>query len=56
MTPQLRSMKQQEAIDRNTAYRTLTPEEKIASLDERWGVGVGAARERARIARQLEEE
>jgi hypothetical protein len=54
MTPKPRTVKQQEAIERNARYQTLTTEEKLAYLDERWGAGVGSSRERARLARELE--
>jgi len=50
-----RSIRQEEAIERHAAYRALTPDEKLANLDARLGVGVGASRERARIAREAEE-
>ncbi len=49
-----RSLRQQEAIERHAAYRALSAEEKLASLDARLGVGVGAVRERARIAAESE--
>ena len=36
---------------RKISYDSLTTAEKIARLDERLGVGVGAKRERARLAK-----
>lgn len=56
MTPKPRTVKQQEAIERNERYHALgSPEAKLAYLDERWGAGVGSSRERARLAREIEE-
>ena len=39
-----------ETAVKQAEYRALSAEQKIARLDERLGVGVGAKKERARIA------
>lgn len=41
------------AVERQTVHATLTPQQKVAKLDERLGMGVGATRERARILKQV---
>ena len=43
----------QEAERRNEAWRALTPEEQLASLDARLGAGVGARKQRERIAKTI---
>jgi hypothetical protein len=43
------------AAERQAAHAQLSPEQKLASLDQRLGAGVGAVKERARILRQLQE-
>lgn len=48
-----REKRQDEAKGRNEARATLTPEQQIEALDNRLGVGVGAERERARLAKQI---
>ena len=35
--------------ERNEAWAQLTPEQQLASLDERLGKGIGAKKQRARI-------
>lgn len=45
----------QAAVDeRNEYYRSLTPERKLEELDRRLGKGVGAKKERAKIALLME--
>ena len=44
-----KQIKQTEAILRNEAWAKLTPEQQLASLDERLGKDVGAKKQRARI-------
>ena len=46
--------KQREAIVRNEAWAKLTPEQQLASLDERLGKGVGAKKQRARIQYKID--
>ena len=41
----------EEAVVRQTAYNELTTAEKIRRLDEKLGVGVGAVKQRARLAK-----
>ena len=45
--------KRNEAIARQTVYDALSPEARLAWLDERLGKGVGAKRQRARITTQM---
>lgn len=40
-----------EAEERNAKYQALTPAQRLARLDTAFGKGVGAKRERARIAK-----
>lgn len=44
------------AKERQAAYDNLTIQQKIDRLDSKLGKGVGAARQRARLAQQLEEQ
>ena len=46
--------KQKEAIERNEAWAQLTPEQQLASLDERLGKGIGAKKQRARIQYKID--
>ena len=48
------SDKQKEAIERNEAWAQLTPEQQLASLDERLGKGIGAKKQRARIQYKID--
>lgn len=41
------------AAVRQAAAALLTPQQKLAKLDQSFGVGVGAKRERARLAEQI---
>ena len=43
-----------EAIVRNEAWAKLTPEQQLASLDERLGKGIGAKKQRARIQYKID--
>lgn len=49
----LRSDRRQERIkeadERNQAWRALSPEKQLQSLDERLGVGIGAKRQRTKL-------
>ena len=44
-----KQIKETESIVRNEAWAKLTPEQQLASLDERLGKGIGAKKQRARI-------
>lgn len=44
--------KREDAHTRNTVWANLTSAEKLRELDRRLGDGVGAKRQRARIARE----
>lgn len=50
-----REQKRKDAEARQRQRDELTPEEQIAVLDERLGVGKGAKKERARLAKLIEE-
>ena len=49
-----RSIRKEEAITRQKEYNKLTIEQKIARLDEKYGKGLGAKKERERLALKLE--
>ena len=49
-----KQIKQTEAIVRNEAWAKLTPEQQLASLDERLGKGIGAKKQRARIQYKID--
>lgn len=49
-----RTKRQQDAIDRNEAFQLLSPKEQLAHLDKKLGKGVGASRQRRRIAREMD--
>ena len=42
-----------DAIERNDAWKTMSPEAKLASLDARLGAGKGATKQRERILSQM---
>lgn len=44
--------KQEEAIERQAAYAALSTQQKIDLLDRRLGVGVGAVKQRTRLAKE----
>jgi hypothetical protein len=45
-----------QAAEREAAWRALSPKEQLAVIDRRLGVGQGAKKQRARIAKALAEE
>jgi hypothetical protein len=45
--------RRREADERNAAWRALTPKEQLETLDRRHGKGLGAKRQRERIAAQM---
>ena len=49
-----KQIKETEAIVRNEAWAQLTPEQQLASLDERLGKGIGAKKQRARIQYKID--
>ena len=49
-----KQIKETEAIIRNEAWAKLTPEQQLASLDERLGKGIGAKKQRARIQYKID--
>lgn len=46
-----KEQKKTEAAERQAEYDKLTPEEKIAKLDKKFGNGKGANKERARLSK-----
>lgn len=46
----LKKIRVEQGDERNTAWRALSNEQKLADLDTRLGSGVGAKRQRTRIA------
>jgi hypothetical protein len=51
--PDLTKIKQAEALERQAAYAALSVQQKIDLLDRRLGVGVGAKKQRAKLATLL---
>ena len=51
----MKTRKQKEAVERQEFWDNLTLKERITSLDCRLGVGLGAEKQRAKIAEQQEE-
>ena len=49
-----KQIKETEAIVRNEAWAKLTPEQQLASLDERLGKGIGAKKQRAKIQYKID--
>jgi len=49
-----RDQRRSDALQRTEERAQRSPQEQIRRLDELLGVGVGAQRERARLARQVE--
>jgi hypothetical protein len=49
--PDLNAAKRSEAVERNEAWAGLSSQKQIAELDRRLGKGVGARKQRARLAR-----
>ena len=47
-----KAIRQAEAKERQKAYDDLTPAQKIARLDAKLGKGVGAKKQRERLAKQ----
>lgn len=48
--------RQKSAKERQEVYDQLTTKQKIADLDRRLGKGVGAKKQRAKLAKRLEDE
>lgn len=49
--PDLNDSKRSEAVERNEAWSVLPAQKQLAELDRRLGKGVGARKQRARLAR-----
>jgi hypothetical protein len=47
--PDNNSLKQREALERDAAWRKLSPREQLEALDRRLGKDVGATKQRARL-------
>ena len=48
-----KEQRRKEAIERQEAHDKLTVQQKLDRLDAKFGAGKGAARERARLEKQL---
>ena len=53
--PTKKNERREAAEARNAQWNTLTPKEQLAQLDRRRGKGQGAAKQRRRIQRALEQ-
>ena len=51
--PDRTKAKRDEAKERNEFWSKYSPAEQLLELDSRLGIGVGAKRQRARIAKQI---
>ena len=51
---QNKEYKNKEAIERNSFWASLTPQQQLESLDTRLGKGVGAKKQRARIQYKID--
>jgi hypothetical protein len=51
-----RQMKAEEAQERHVAWEMLTPQQQLKELDRRLGKGIGAKKQRARLAKRSTEE
>ena len=49
-----KSIRKEEAIRRQKEYDKLTIEQKIAKLDNKYGKGIGAKKEREKLKKKLE--
>lgn len=49
-----KEQKRREAEERNAAWAVLTFEQQLESLDRAFGVGKGATKQRAKIAKKIE--
>jgi len=49
-----KSVRKEEAVERQVEHDKLTIQEKIAKLDNKFGKGVGAKKERAQLQMKLE--
>jgi hypothetical protein len=52
--PHNAKFRKEESLARNEAWQKLSPKEQLALLDTRLGEGVGAKKQRARIAKLME--
>ena len=46
--------RKREAKERQEAYNKLSPQQKIASLDNKLGKGIGATKQRAKLQKEIE--
>lgn len=51
-----KNTKRSEAAERQSEWAKLTPKQQLADLDRRLGAGVGAKKQRARLAEKLNED
>jgi len=52
---EVRDIKRNEAVERQRLSNLRSPQDRIQRLDTRFGVGQGAVKERARLAKLLEQ-
>jgi hypothetical protein len=50
---EVKSQKHQDALDRAEAWNKLSPIDQLTELDTRLGMGIGAKKQRAKIAKKL---
>lgn len=53
LSPHLKEMRRKDAEERQAAYDKLSPKERLARLDAKFGAGKGAKKERAKLAKRL---
>jgi hypothetical protein len=52
--PDLTELRRKEAVERQAAWDSFTPAQKLAELDRRLGAGKGAEKQRAQLAKLME--
>ena len=51
-----RDRRREEAEARNAIWAALTPQQQLTELDKRFGVGKGATKQRAKLAKKLQKD
>lgn len=52
----LLEMRKKDAEERQAAWNSLSPKQKLIALDRRLGAGVGAAKQRKRLLKEISEQ
>ena len=52
----IKQQKREDAIKRNELWNKLTPQQKIQQLDQKFGIGIGAKKQRTKLQKQIEEQ